>query len=167
MILYHGSNTKIHEIDLSLCKPYKDFGAGFYTTTLKGQAENMAERVVRLYGGNPCVTAFSLDEALFEDGQIRLMRFEKPCRDWALFVMNNRDRRYTDFSNPLCNQDNKYDVVFGAVANDDMAVLFETFKRELIDLDAVQKKLEYKQLTDQYSFHTAQAIRYLSAVEDV
>ncbi len=26
MILYHGSNTIIEKIDLSLCKPYKDFG---------------------------------------------------------------------------------------------------------------------------------------------
>ena len=29
MILYHGSNTIIEKIDLSLCKPYKDFGKGF------------------------------------------------------------------------------------------------------------------------------------------
>lgn len=28
MILYHGSNLKIKEIDLSKCKPYKDFGKG-------------------------------------------------------------------------------------------------------------------------------------------
>ena len=29
MILYHGSNTIIEKIDLSLCKPYKDFGKVF------------------------------------------------------------------------------------------------------------------------------------------
>lgn len=32
MILYHGSNLKIDEIDLTKCKPYKDFGQGFYYT---------------------------------------------------------------------------------------------------------------------------------------
>ena len=42
MILYHGSNLKINEIDLSKCKPYKDFGQGFYCTTIKKQAEFMA-----------------------------------------------------------------------------------------------------------------------------
>jgi hypothetical protein len=52
MILYHGSNLKIDVIDLTKCKPYKDFGQGFYCTTIKKQAEFMAERVVRRQGRN-------------------------------------------------------------------------------------------------------------------
>ena len=28
MLLYHGSNTDIKEIDLAMCRPYKDFGQG-------------------------------------------------------------------------------------------------------------------------------------------
>ena len=28
MVLYHGSNTKVDEIDLSKCRKYKDFGQG-------------------------------------------------------------------------------------------------------------------------------------------
>lgn len=39
MLLYHGSNTDIKEINLSMCRPYKDFGQGFYLTELKDQAE--------------------------------------------------------------------------------------------------------------------------------
>ena len=35
MILYHGSNVVIDEIDLLQCKPYKDFGKGFYLTDIK------------------------------------------------------------------------------------------------------------------------------------
>ncbi len=50
MILYHGSNLKINKIDLSKCRPYKDFGKGFYCTTIKKQAEFMATRVVKIYG---------------------------------------------------------------------------------------------------------------------
>lgn len=34
MILYHGSNVVIDEIDLLQCKPYKDFGKGFYLTDI-------------------------------------------------------------------------------------------------------------------------------------
>jgi len=34
MILYHGSNIKVTEIDLMKCRPYKDFGQGFYLTEL-------------------------------------------------------------------------------------------------------------------------------------
>lgn len=50
MRLYHGSNLKIDEIDLLKCKPYKDFGKGFYCTTIKKQAEFMAKRVVKRQG---------------------------------------------------------------------------------------------------------------------
>ncbi|MCQ2601112.1 MAG: DUF3990 domain-containing protein [Treponema sp.] len=32
MILYHGTNQNIPKINLDLCKPYKDFGKGVYTT---------------------------------------------------------------------------------------------------------------------------------------
>ena len=52
MILYHGSNLKIEKIDLLKCRPYKDFGRGFYCTTIRKQAEFMAERVVRREGRN-------------------------------------------------------------------------------------------------------------------
>ena len=52
MILYHGSNMKINKIDLAKFKPYKDFGKGFYCTTIRKQAEFMAERVVKRQGQN-------------------------------------------------------------------------------------------------------------------
>lgn len=41
MKLYHGSNTQIQNINLSMCRPYKDFGTGFYLTDIKEQAERM------------------------------------------------------------------------------------------------------------------------------
>lgn len=32
--LYHGSNLFIDKIDFTKCKPYKDFGQGFYLTDI-------------------------------------------------------------------------------------------------------------------------------------
>ena len=57
--------------------------------------------------------------------------------------------------------DNKYDLVIGPVADDDIIVLFRTFVNGLIDIDTLIKELTYKELTDQYSFHTEKAIEYL------
>lgn len=45
MILYHGSNTDIEKIDLSKCRPYKDFGKGFYLSVSEDQAVRMAKIV--------------------------------------------------------------------------------------------------------------------------
>jgi hypothetical protein len=42
MILYHGSNIKIIDVDLSKARPFKDFGQGFYLTEIREQAERMA-----------------------------------------------------------------------------------------------------------------------------
>lgn len=50
MRLYHGSNVVIESINLAMCRPYKDFGKGFYLTDIEEQAKQMAKRVSRIYG---------------------------------------------------------------------------------------------------------------------
>lgn len=47
--------------------------------------------------------------------------------EWAKFVMNNRNRTVTDEVNTLCNKDNKFDIVIGPVADDNMALLFRQY----------------------------------------
>lgn len=57
MILYHGSNTPINVIDLTQCRPYKDFGKGFYLTTIEEQsmfAVNIAYLNAYHHGYNIC-----------------------------------------------------------------------------------------------------------------
>ncbi len=51
MILYHGSNSLIEKVELQRCKPFKDFGRGFYCITIKRQAELMAKRVAAIFDG--------------------------------------------------------------------------------------------------------------------
>ena len=65
MILYHGSNMIIDSIDLGKCRPYKDFGKGFYLTDIQEQAQRMAARTAKMYKGVPMITAFefNLDDA--------------------------------------------------------------------------------------------------------
>lgn len=53
---------------------------------------------------------------------------------------------FSDISNLECNFDNKYDLVIGPVADDDIIVLFRTFVRGLIDIDTLIKELTYKDI---------------------
>ena len=39
MLLYHGSNMIIEDIDLTKSRPYKDFGRAFYLSDDRSQAE--------------------------------------------------------------------------------------------------------------------------------
>jgi len=166
MILYHGSNIPIDEIDLTKCRPYKDFGRGFYLTTIEEQAVVMSKRVSKIFGGVPYVTAFAFDDSCLKNQSLSVKIFDTPSTDWAMFVINNRNKNFGNVADSMCNHDNKYDIVVGAVANDDIALLFRTFERGLIDIEKLTKDMEYKKLTDQYSFHTKKSLEYLKKLRD-
>lgn len=157
MKLYHGSNQPIHNIDLSKGKKYKDFGQGFYITHLPEQAVYWSKRISDRFGGIATVTEFEfdMDTALAEGLNVKI--FEKPDKEWALFVMANRKQSGEDFSHD-------YDIVIGPVADDRMARLFGLYDMEIIDLYAVVAGLIYKDLNSQYFFATERALNYLKRV---
>jgi hypothetical protein len=165
MFLYHGSNTDIKEINLAMCRPYKDFGQGFYLTVMKEQAEKMANRVARIYGGSPILNIYEIDENFIRNKNLNIKNFgTETSEEWARFVKNNRSREYTDFSNPECNFDNKYDIVVGPIADDDMALLFRQFENGMLTFEKMLSGMIYKKTTNQYSFHTQEAIKLLKKV---
>ena len=165
MILYHGSNTDIKAIDLAMCRPYKDFGKGFYLTILKEQAEKMARRVARIYGGTPVVNIYEFDDSASGTSGLNILDFgDKPSEEWARFVMNNRSHSYQNYDSPECNLDCKYDIVTGPIANDDMAVLFRQYENEMISFNTLIDGMTFRETTNQFSFHTEQAITLLRKV---
>lgn len=88
MILYHGTNLDIQSIDLALCRPYKDFGRGFYTTEILEQAQKMAKRVTKIYGGMPIVNVYEVVDNFMENSELNILEFGNiPSEKWAVFVM--------------------------------------------------------------------------------
>ena len=75
MLLYHGSNIDIKEIDLAMCRPYKDFGKGFYLTVMKDQAEKMANRVARIYGGSPVLNIYEIVDSFMDTDELKIKDF--------------------------------------------------------------------------------------------
>lgn len=162
MKLFHGSNTEIGTVDLSKCMPNKDFGCGFYTTLLEEQAWRMAQRRTRIAGGVPVVTVYEVPDNLVKMDELRCRVFEEqPTIEWAVFVRNNRDRKFMDFASLECNLDCKYDVVVGPVADDTVGLLLRQFSRGTIDIQYMKKELDFGKLTNQYTFHTEKSLKYL------
>ncbi len=159
--LYHGSNVEIDTIDLGKTRPYKDFGRGFYLTTLKEQAKKMAQRVSRIYGGKPYITEYVFHDEKLPVSGLNVRIFDKPTKEWAFFVINNRNRNYQDISSRECNHDRKYDLVIGPVADDDLALLFRQFSGGLIGAEVLVEAMKFKKLTNQYSFHSVKALLLL------
>ena len=166
MKLYHGSNTRINSINLAMCRPYKDFGTGFYLTDKKEQAERMAARVSRIYGGTPVLNVFEIQDDFKSLTEINIKDFgEQTTEEWARFVMNNRNQKFDNIRDILCNRDNKYDIVIGPVADDNMALLFRQYENEMIDFQTLLNGMIYKKTSSQYSFHTEKSIKLLRKVD--
>ena len=65
MILYHGTNIDFNVIDLDQSNKYKDFGQGFYLTDIRSQAEELASKKSRLFGGYPVIQEYEFNENIW------------------------------------------------------------------------------------------------------
>lgn len=165
MKLFHGSNMEIDKVDLSMCMPNKDFGRGFYTTLLEEQAWRMAQRRTRIAGGIPTVTVYEVPDNMVEIEELNFRVFnDNPTIEWAIFIRNNRDRKFSDYESLECNLDCKYDVVVGPVADDTVGLLIRQFSRGTIDAEYMKREFDFGKLTNQYTFHTEKSLKYLKKV---
>ena len=159
MILFHGSNEEVSQINLEKCTKYKDFGQGFYMTSIEQQACEWAKKVARRFkSGKPTLNIYEFNDNCDD---LNLIKFSEPDAKWAAFVINNRNQNFLNYSDILSNHDNKYDLVHGLVANDDISAILDTFLMGVLPMSEMSKALVYKQLNDQYSFHTPKALTHL------
>ena len=113
------------------------------------------------------MNTFEIEDDFRELTNIKIKDFGTyTTAEWAKFVMNNRNRAFIDEKDVLCNKDNKYDIVIGPVADDNMALLFRQYENEMIDFDTLLKGMIYKKTSSQYSFHTEKSIKLLRKVVD-
>jgi len=155
MILYHGSNIVISQIDLTKSKPNKDFGQGFYLSDNESQAREMAAFKSMQLGGEPVVSKFEFDDTIMTDSSLKVIRFEEYSEAWADFVLKNRDGTTTE----------KYDIVYGPIANDKVGLQIRKLKDGSIDKKEFLYRLKYmKGITFQYFFGTENAIKHLKKI---
>lgn len=155
--LYHGSNMEIVQIDFSRCKPNKDFGRGFYLTNIQQQALDMAYRRTNIMGtGTPTVTTFLFDEKKLSDGSLNVLKFEQPTKEWARFILANRNSRKTGFSH-------NYDIVTGPIADDGVVLQLDLYQDGVISIDELVRRITYRRLNRQYFFGTQKAFSLLIA----
>lgn len=157
MKLYHGTNRDFDKIDLLKSKPNKDFGRGFYLSSVYEQALNMAQvKVEQLETGNPVVLTYEFADDAWED--LCVLRFEDYSEEWAKFILLNRN-------NPTNLPAHVYDVVIGPIANDRVGVQLWKYENRSIDLSTLVRNLQYmKGVTIQYFFGTERAINLLRRI---
>ena len=159
MILYHGSNQDIEEVDLAKGMRYKDFGRGFYLTPDYDTACRMAKKKTRLLDGMPTVMVYELDDKIFVDESICILHFPKiATAEWAHFVDKNRDRK-----NSVMTQ--QYDVIIGPIADDGVAYSLERYHEGTMTIEELAVELQDKYLDQQVMIGSKKALTYLRKIK--
>ncbi|MBQ3555533.1 MAG: DUF3990 domain-containing protein [Bacteroidales bacterium] len=154
MKLYHGTNIDFKDIDLTKSNKYKDFGQGFYLTDIRSQAEQLAIKKSRLFGGEPIVQVYEINETLLESDNLNILKFERPNTEWAEFIFKNRNREY--------NYTHDYDIVIGPIANDGVAYLLGRYEEGTLSIEDLSKELTFRELNSQYFFGTKKSLKLLT-----
>lgn len=156
MKLYHGSLEVVAKPEIRLSNRTLDYGRGFYTTTDYAQAEQWAKRRLKNDTDGAYVNVYEIDIETVR--KVNTLWFDSPSEEWVDFVYSNRnDRSFT----------HKYDFVYGPVANDRVYAQFALFEAGLIDKHILIRELKTYTLVDQLLFHTPQALKALTFVEDI
>lgn len=98
MLVYHGSSVEVKKPRIIIGRNTKDFGAGFYCTVIKEQAERWAKRYA-----TPVVNIYSL----LINEKLDILEFKEMTEEWLDFIIACRS-----------GKPHRHDIVIGAMAND-------------------------------------------------
>lgn len=146
MELYHGSYTKIEEPRVLVGKYTKDFGMGFYCTLLKNQAERWAGKY-----DTPKVNIYNYT---LKDG-LKVLDFKEMNNEWLDFVVACRS-----------GQSHNYDIVIGAMADDQIYNYVADFIRGTISREQFWALAKFKYPTHQIAFCTKAALDCITFKSD-
>ena len=149
--LFHGTTYDLKEIDVTMGKGYKDFGKGFYATSVKNHAESIARRNKRILEAREAkirqrntkyrIKTFQAyryylvfdDSCIDNPGNLKIKVFKEANREWVRFVLMNRDSDSTIHD---------YDIVIGPTADENTVTVINSYKEELIATNYADEELD-------------------------
>jgi hypothetical protein len=153
--LYHGSSADFQSVDLTRSKNRRDFGRGFYMTTLRDQAERWASVVFARYEGvAPILYVFELELA----DCLKYKQYDGLTIEWLEMVKENRVRGGIQ---------HEFDVMRGPVADDDTMLVISLYLDGTLSAENALRELSFFRPNDQVSIHTPAALEYLTLREKV
>jgi hypothetical protein len=147
MTVYHGSTEIIKNPDVLHSYRPLDFGKGFYVTSNKEHAKVWAKRKgVILESKKSIVNIFEMNENF---SFLQCKNFGEDLSEWIDFVCHCRDggRDYE-----------KYDLIFGKVANDKVFRVVDMYHNGLWDKERAIKEIKAYPDYGQIAFITQKAI---------
>ena len=119
MKIYHSSDIEVKNPEIRTGKFTKDFGEGFYCTRLKRQAKRWAMRKE-----TPTINIYEY----IPDNTLSILDFKDMSDEWLDFIVNCRK-----------GLPHNYDIVIGAMANDQIYNYIEDFIDGVITVNSNAK----------------------------
>lgn len=159
MLVYHGTNADIKEIDLTKGSRFKDFGQGFYVTSDLKTAQRMAHKKANLFGGEPTIVVYEFEDKKVDETELKMKTFpEKATAEWIRFIARNRDKKQGTVPH-------NYDIVAGPIADDGVVVQLTNFRNEILTPEDAAHRLQDKYLDQQIYFGTTKALKLLKKID--
>lgn len=142
MTVYHGGYQAVEKPEIRVNRYTKDFGAGFYCTVIKEQAQRWARRyntkIVSIY------------DVRIPSG-LNVLEFKEMTEIWLDFIV-------------LCRsgQPHDYDIVIGAMADDQIYTYVSDYIDGTITREQFWALARFKYPTHQIAFCTNEALNCLS-----
>jgi hypothetical protein len=155
MKVYHGSYIKVDKIDLTKCRPNRDFGQGFYVTRFLHHARNWSLIVGRRYHTQGVVSEFEYVESAFVRSICNIKQFGDYNEEWLDFVVMNRVSNNLE---PVHN----YDIVEGPVADDKVQNRIEEYLKGQVSKADFLEELKYHETTHQICFCTLNSLQAIN-----
>lgn len=147
MKVYHGSSVAVSVPEIRRGRFSKDFGEGFYCTTLLEQAKRWASRK------KPSVV--SVYEYLPSEG-LKVLEFTEMTDEWLDFIVNCRR-----------GISHSYDIVIGAMANDQVFNYINDYVDGILTKEQFWVLAKFKKPTNQICFCSENALKCLKYIESL
>ncbi len=150
MTLYHGTDSLFEKIELNKSENFRDFGKGFYTTTIPSQVENRA-RSKKVRNGSKRGYVYELE--IPDDFKVK--KFDDLSIEWLEMIKENRSHGGISHD---C------DILIGPVANDDTRVTISRYMSEIYTPEEAIERLEFAKVNNQVTFHTDRVVKALKFI---
>lgn len=161
MIVYHGTTLEIIPPKIILSEIGRDFGAAFYTTDIREQAERWAMRKRRLMlnkdkNSKAILNIYEWDNSCLENLNAKI--YDAPDMDWLEMILQ-------------CRQDptykHGYDIVIGKVADDNVGETVSYVQQGIMRKEDAVERLKFEKINNQIAFCTEKSLLTLSFKESV
>lgn len=154
MLVYHGTTLEIRNPEIITSEIGRDFGAAFYTTDIREQAERWALRRAKILSRNKkrnCRAIVNVYEWSRTNTTVE-KTFDGASMEWLDMVVRCRSD---------INYRHNYDIVCGKIANDNVGETVSYVMQGIMRKEDAVERLKFEKINNQIAFCTEKALKEL------